>query len=233
MRTEIFNGNTSINRPKLTIRSNRKKYGFRLILIALVIIITSVMGCSDGAITAYMDYKPNSAPQILELKSDYTGSPVPGDIVTITCTTHDPDGNPLTYNFTSPQGSFTDQADREGRSEITFIVGNIAGGEDVNVTVTVTDSKDASASATLNVGKSSMGPVITLEGPGHRTSGADGYSAVTFRSNMDGYYQVGLAGDGTAEDTMDPERSLFIVKKNSDTVFTICGPTDSDIINEK
>ncbi len=223
MRTEIFNGNSSINRLKLITGYTGKKHGFRPVLLSLVI-ISSIMGCSDGAINAYMDYYPNRAPQILELQSDFSGMPVPGDIIKIYCETYDPDGNPLTYNYTSSRGSFTDQADGGGKSEITFIVGNITGGEDVNVSVLVTDSKKASAAATLNIGTSSMGPVITLVKPVSRTMGADGYSTVTFRSNMEGYYQVSLAGDGTAADKMDPERSLFIIKRNTDTLFTLCGP---------
>ncbi len=188
------------------------------------------MGCSDGAVNAYLDYEPNRAPQILELVSDFSGQPAPGDIMTIICRGSDPDGNPLTYAFTSSQGSFTGQAEGGGNSRITFLVGNISGGEDVSVTAKVTDSKNASVSATLNIGTSSLGPAITLE-PVNTTLGADGYSTVTFRSSMDGYYQVSLADSGIPADEMDPEGYFFFIKKDTDTVFTVCGSTDSDVID--
>ncbi len=186
------------------------------------------MSCSDGAVNAYLDYEPNRAPQILDLQSDFTGLPVPGDIMTVSCETYDPDGNPLTYDFTSGQGSFTGQQDREGKSEITFVVGNISGGEEVTVSVQVTDSKNASAAATLNIGTSSLGPAITLLGSDNRTIGADGYSAVTFRSSMDGFYQVDLADSGITGDEIDPDGYFFFIQKNTDTVFNICGTSYSD-----
>ncbi len=228
MRTEIFNPGVLINRTISKIRGSRKRSGWRSMMLWLLLLIAALTGCTDGAINAYMDYEPNRAPQILELQSDFGGLPVPGDIMTINCRVYDPDGNPLTYTFTSGQGSFTDQRDTAGGSEITFVVGNISGGEEVNVSVTVTDSKKASVAASLNIGTSSLGPVITLVKPMNTTIGADGYSPVTFRSSMKGYYQVGLAGDGIPADEFNPAKPLFIVQKNSDTLFTICGSLYSD-----
>ncbi len=232
MRTEIFNSHGFSDHRKTTVCKKNKITGFRLIALSLLISIAATISCSDGAINAYMNYVPNRAPQILDLASDFSGMPVPGDIITITCKTYDPDGNPLAYAFTSSRGSFTDQADSPGSSRVTFIVGNISGGEDVSVSVRVTDSKKASVSATLNIGKSSLGPLITILEPVNRTLGADGYTLVTFRSNMDGYYQVSLPGDGIPADIIDPEKSFFKIYKDSDTVFNICGSTDSDIIDK-
>ncbi len=190
----------------------------RLSVFIFLVIITP-FGCKKGAWDQYMEHEPNRSPVIISFTSDFSGAPEPGDVIRITCEASDPNrADTLRYTFSSDSGSFTEQSDTQTGSSVTFITGEITGGSDVNVNVTVTDPKNASVSQTLDLGRSRLGPVITYEPP-LSTIGADGYTSVTIRSDSSGYYQV-LVDDPPV---LNHVRPLFTLKKNEDVSIHICG----------
>ncbi len=68
-----------------------------------------------------------------------------GKISTVTADASDPDGDPLTYRWTANTGSFTSATNRQTPWTAPNTVGTVP------VTVTVTDSRGLSASATVNI----------------------------------------------------------------------------------
>ncbi len=192
-----------------------KRYSLCILLIFL-----SYIGCKKGAWDRYMEFEPNRAPVIISFTGDFTSAPEPGDVVRIDCEASDPNkGDALTYTFSSDSGSFTGQTGTPAGSTVTFITGEITGGREVKVNVTVTDRKNASASQTLDLGRSRLGPVITCDAP-LSTIGADGYTTITILSDSSGYYQVLL----DASPILNHVRPLFALNKDEDVSIDICGP---------
>jgi hypothetical protein len=156
--------------------------------IPITLLATLLLACGDDPVHLAREFIPNRAPEMLELSSDYPAgvTPEPGMAVTVTCAFRDPDGDRVTVNFTSDDGSFANLVTEGNEAAATFIVRGITGGENVTVTAKLGDPGGKSVTRSLDLGRSALGPVLTLVGPINDTIGADGFGSVIFRSNCDG-----------------------------------------------
>lgn len=80
----------------------------------------------------------------------------PGQTVTLTANAQDPDGDSLTYRWTAPAGTFSNPTGRTTEFTAPAQEGSIP------VTVTVSDGKDGSASATTNITVQRPAPIVEL-----------------------------------------------------------------------
>lgn len=164
-------------------------------LLIVVLIVSFGFGnifCGQGPVESARDFIPNRAPQIRLLSSDYTGDGsdiVTGYSINITVEANDPDGDPVNYTF-SGAGSFQDMLVTPEGCEITFIVGNITGGTNIVVNLTVRDDKGLSSSQSLYVAQTALGPVITITDTLPDEVSPISPVNITFQGDRSGYYQI-------------------------------------------
>ncbi len=190
--------------------------------------ILLITACGDQTLHNVQDFKPNRAPVIIKFISAHeAGDITPGLIVSLDLEAQDPEGDPLTVEFSSPRGSFRSMARNTPGASADFTVGNISGGDEVIVYARVTDNRGASVSASLEIGKSRIGPILTSTHEVTPVIKGNECTAVSFISDSDGYYQVKLLDDINEAAALDPNGTFFILKKGAGVELNICGPNYS------
>ena len=183
------------------------KKNIKNIFIVLIILIPLITACGNVPLSEANKFSPNQAPHIINFYYDDTqlDAPLiiePGTTVEIRCEAYDPEGKELQFDFTANNivntqnytGSFSNEGTDGSNGWVTFTVGQILGGQDVIVTVTITDHKGEVVTQDLNLGTSETGPTITVDENFQDgtviTMGADSKFTIPFQSSMNGNYQV-------------------------------------------
>ncbi len=160
----------------------------------LTVFLLAHLSCGTSIQDA-QNFIENKPPVITAFNADLpvgisSDSIVGGIAVDITVEASDPEGRPLTYDFTSESGSFANKTLTDDGCTVQFItLGDIAGGQDVIISLSVTYVKRTSVSTTLNIGSGKQGPALTLSlidtsiHPNNQTS-------FSFSSDSNGYYQI-------------------------------------------
>jgi 6-phosphogluconolactonase (cycloisomerase 2 family) len=208
---------------------------------ALTICLLFLASCGKSIKNA-QDFEPNRPPRIDTLYITVTladGSPLQKDklvagmsAIRIFVPATDPDKDPLTYEFTSPYGSFSDKSiSNDGCAIIFYISSNINGGVPVPVHIIVQDPKKASSTVDYTIGTGKVGANISVSvtGSAYIQPGKD--SEITFSADCEGMYQIYC--DNTvslpANAVMRDDLPIFRYKKDSNGAFqpmklSISGP---------
>ncbi|MDH5717375.1 MAG: hypothetical protein OEZ22_07025, partial [Spirochaetia bacterium] len=159
-----------------------------------ILILSLLISCGDDVIQKAQNFIPNKPPKIISFTSDSPGGAtlLPNQSFNVTVTAEDPNENEMTFTYTSDLGAFTQQKDEGGTSTVKYVLpGELYSGFEAIVTVTVTDSKGASTTQSLNLGSGKTGPQITL--PDGIVLGEylnnDSYTSVSFEADSNGFYQ--------------------------------------------
>ena len=180
----------------------------RLYLL-LTLLVASLLSCGDALETA-QKFKPNNAPVVDAMTGAFVN---PGGVsfdenaliahmtFDITVEAHDPDGQPLTYSYTSGHGSFSGQNDTAAGSTVKFMTGILKAGDKVSVTLTLTDTKNGVTVRELPIGTGKPVPGVTVTSWTAPTSSAAG--SVTLLADCDGFAQV------VEDDLLIPATALF------------------------
>ena len=101
---------------------------------------------------------------------------------------HDPEGQNLTYTYTSDFGSFSGQTDSAVGSTVKFLTKTLKAGDKVVVRLTLTDTKNGVTVYDLPIGTGKAVPVVTVTSWTAPTASATG--SVTARADCDGFFQI-------------------------------------------
>jgi hypothetical protein len=143
----------------------------------------------------------------------------------VTVTASDPDRNDLSYTFRSNDGSFEDKTATATGCSVNFIAGDLAGGEEIIVSVSVTDKRGGSAASSVNVGTAKQGPTIVVSAS--RTAiKSDGNLSLSVSANCEGVFQLwpDSATAPNAIDTSDPTKPMRIYKSGTTKTLKVAGP---------
>ncbi|MGL4369274.1 MAG: SUMF1/EgtB/PvdO family nonheme iron enzyme [Spirochaetota bacterium] len=191
---------------------------------ALLCGIVLFLNCGD-AIKSAQDFSANSAPVISSFSVVNTGTTVtPYSSYPVTVIAHDPDGQALSYDFSSASGGFSNKQITQSGCTANFIPGDLAGGQAVRVAVTVSDGHGGYASSSVDAGSAKQGPSISaLASRTHIRS--DGSLTLSLAANCPGVAQ--LWPDSAAEpagiDRTDSSKPMRIYSKGT-LDLTIGGP---------
>ena len=165
---------------------------FSIILFTLLVFVS----CGDGPVQKLIEFKTNSAPQILSFSSNAPGgaSLQPNQSFQIEVKATDADGQKISFEFSGNIGSFSGEQVDGDNASVTFILpGVISGGFQAIVNVTVTDTKGAASRQSLNIGSGILGPSLTLQNTLTqilRSTVAINTETINWSANANGFYQV-------------------------------------------
>jgi hypothetical protein len=173
---------------------NRNLIKMEYLLISGLIFIGPT--CGD-AIQKLQEFIPNRAPVITKFNSDSPGKNalLPNLQISVIVEAHDPDYNPLEYEFISDIGSFANQRKTGKGARVTYILPAAFSPElEVKIRVKVTDSKKMSASKSLDIGSGKTGAIIIQEEEINMFLTTDGKRTIRWQADSEGYYQVRILG---------------------------------------
>jgi len=168
------------------------------VILPLILLTASVALASCGeTIGNAQDFVPNKAPIIENvILTDSNGNPIDKNSVTIGLKAYcvvkalDPERAPLTYTFSSPNGSTTLPSVSPDGCSVYFSVENVQAGIPVSLRMTVSDDKDASVGVSITVGTGKLGATVTMNNPESAYVRKDTMTRCTFTSTATGWYQV-------------------------------------------
>ncbi len=187
------------------------------VILPLILMTVSIALTYCGqTIGNAQDFVPNKAPVIEDVTlTDYKGKPIDKNSVTIGLKVYcvvkavDPERAPLTYTFSSPNGSTTLPSVSPDGCSVYFSVENVQAGIPVSLRMTVSDDKDASAGVSITVGTGKLGATVTVNNPESAYVRKDTMTRCTFTSTETGWYQV----VESSADITDPEAVMTSLSK--------------------
>lgn len=202
---------------------------------ALTFCILPVITCGT-AIQQAQNFKPNQAPVIDTVTvTDSVGTIItpatalnliPNTVFVIRIEAHDPEGQHLTYSVSSATASQQSGATDSSGYTAQFITNStVTALVPVNVQITVSDKKGASASLTAEVGKGKVGATVTLNSTTSKLFFANGDMNVSITSSTGGFCQI-VNGDGLASPpaAVSSAYSFSSCSAGTSTTLTVSGP---------
>ncbi|MBL8033321.1 MAG: DUF1554 domain-containing protein [Leptospiraceae bacterium] len=185
-----------------------------------------LLACDGALVKQIRDFRSNQAPVITKFSSNSPGGAtlLPNQVFTINVEANDPEGKNITYKYSSEIGLFSGQSDSSGSSQVTFVLpNNLTPGFVANVQVTVTDEKKAATVQTLNLGSGKVGPAVTQVGSSNNSLKPSDSVSITWQTQSDGYYQIGVIDNDAATCQLDLNGALYIYNANTPVVTTVYG----------
>jgi formylglycine-generating enzyme required for sulfatase activity len=205
----------------------------KIIALTFASIITAAAFISCGsAIKEGQDYSPNNPPVIsgITVMNEDGGSISskviePDTTFILSVAANDPDGNALTYKFSSDTGSFSSKTDSETGCLVVFKTANISGGEEVTAYVIVSDGHGASVRQSVDIGTGKLGPTITMTvSPSHGYIKSSGIVTLSVSANCSGIFQIKPSGG----DSIDFGSDMMRFSGSGDAATAvIVGPNSS------
>ena len=158
----------------------------------------ALLSC-EGTIKDAQDFKPNECPVIgVMTGARYDGDPVDSTNIindtsyVITAEASDPEGQPLSYDFSSDYGSFNNLVATESGCSILFVTGGVKGSAPVTIVMRAIDTKNGVTEKkfTLGTGKPYPELVVTHAAPETVSVNDSGYYSVTVWADCDGEFQI-------------------------------------------
>ncbi|TAL31036.1 MAG: hypothetical protein EPN93_18610 [Spirochaetes bacterium] len=184
-------------------------------------------GCSE-VVGPLKDFTPNKAPSIISFTDDLVPATpiVPGLTSLLAVEASDPEGEALHFEYSSADGSFSDQTDTKSGSTVTFHAGShIIPLQPVSVKVTVSDDRKGKASQEIVLGTTASGPALTSIGDIPVYTASSGQVNYTFTANTSGLYQVqAVAGTGAVAPAYDMGLANYYYHAGSEVTVSVDGP---------
>jgi hypothetical protein len=164
------------------------------------------------------DFSPNQAPVIETggiLLTDTSGNAYTREAVIVglkvrcTVTAHDPEKKTLLYSFDSSYGSISNQTVTDTGCTVDFLLERINQNYPIILNLTVSDDKNASASAAIDIGTGQTGVILTVNSPLKGYLPKNSTTEFTFEATGTGWYQV----LESSADITDIESSMSIIQK--------------------
>ena len=186
------------------------------------------LGCSE-VVGPLQNFTPNKAPFIISFEDNLAEGTMikPGDTAILTVEASDPEGEKLHFEFSSADGSFSEQEDTKFGSTVTFHAGShIIPLQPVSVKVTVRDDRKGKASQEIVLGDTAGGPALTSIGEVPVYIKSDEQVEFTFTANTSGLYQVQALDDPNPLANPDYSDLLanYYYAAESEVTVTIDGP---------
>jgi|GEM_PF-1288804 len=182
--------------------------------------------CDGALVKQIRDFRSNQAPVITKFASNSPGGAtlLPNQVFALNVEANDPEGKNITYKYSSEIGLFSGQSDNVGSSQVTFVLpNNVTPGFVANVQVTVTDEKKAAVVQMLNLGSGKVGPAVTQIGTSVNSLKPSDSVSITWQTQSDGYYQIGVIDNDAATCQIDLGGALYIYNANTPVVTTVYG----------
>ena len=164
-------------------------------LVAFVILLFFAVNCG-GSIKDAQNFEPNEPPVInkissVSLSSASSSSIKKGMKFTINVNAYDPEGKPLTYDFSSDYGTFGKLVISDDGCSIPFVVnGFVESGKPVNINLFVTDIKGSSSSTNYDIGTGKRGPSVEVSFLQSKYMQSTHSTQISVKSNCEGIYQI-------------------------------------------
>jgi hypothetical protein len=214
------------NRSSQTTDPKKPGIHIGVLFVSLLLCVASQAHCGE-AISDAQNFTPNSPPTIHAVTVNNPGNApvISYHPYLVTVTASDPDRNDLSYTFRSNDGSFEDKTTTATGCSVNFIAGDLAGGEEIIVSVSVTDKRGGTAVSSVNVGTAKQGPTIVVSAS--RTAiKSNGNLLLSVSANCEGVFQLwpDSATAPSAIDTSDPTKPMRIYKSGTTKTLKVAGP---------
>lgn len=189
----------------------------------------------EGTIKDAQDFKPNKPPVIgVMTGARYDGKPVDSTNIIndtsyiITAEASDPEGQPLTYEFSSDFGSFNDLAVTASGCSILFVTGGVKGNTPVTIVMKATDTKNGVSEKTFTLGTGKPYPKLVVEPTAISVSNHDSGvpTPITVWADCDGEFQIfcnnAITRESDAHIDIRQPATIFNMGASAITV-NICG----------
>ena len=165
--------------------------------IGIGITILLCVSCGNSIKDA-QDFIPNKTPVVTTFTVQYIGTDTAynsnrlytGMPFLVTVNAYDPEKSTLTYSVTSNSGTFSTQTKTATGITCTFYIGAITGGDPIQITLAVSDQKNASFIQTHDVGKGKTGPGLSITPPTNSAITPDGDTTMKISCDSEGTYRV-------------------------------------------
>ncbi len=196
-----------------------------LCIYCLLSFAAASFSCGGRPLEKAKNFKSNRAPVITGFTSNYSGQLIiPGLTIRAVAEAYDPDGNEFIFSFSSDKGSFSNIIRRDNICTVDYIIGDISGGEEIILDVTVSDKKGASSTGSLNIGKSNTGPVLKQLNETNSVIRAADVVPVKFISDSAGYYQILVIDDDSLSCNYDDNKPWYTLIEETEISINIYGP---------
>ncbi|MGL4368717.1 MAG: Ig-like domain-containing protein, partial [Spirochaetota bacterium] len=211
--------------------------------LTFFIAVACLPGCGKS-ISDAQKFIANRAPEVSAFTASYIGTDssftsdrlYSGMPFLITVMAEDPEKQQLSYSLTSSQGTFASQVATDTGITCNFYVGSIGGGDFVQVTLTITDPKNAVFTQTLDIGSGKTGPGISLSAPEVKAISPSGETTLTFSCDSVGSYRVYCDNSITSADSAKIGTSVTLYNaENTDVIVHLIGsssasPSDNAVV---
>lgn len=194
--------------------------------LGYLVLLLWFSACDGALVKQIRDFRSNQAPVITKFSSNSPGGAtlLPNQVFTINVEANDPEGKNITYKYSSETGLFSGQSDNGSSSQVTFVLpNNLTPGFVANVQVTVSDEKKAAVIQTLNLGSGKVGPAVSQIGTSVNSLKPSDSVSITWQTQSDGYYQIGVIDNDAATCQLDLGGALYIYNANTPVVTTVYG----------
>lgn len=172
----------------------RKNHVHIVLLLTAIFFFTE---CGKSIKTA-QDFIPNKAPVMGEITQAMAsdGSAVDktkiisGLPIRVTVPAYDPEGNDLSFDINSANGSVQSIQKLSTGCTFIFYPQNISGNTEIDISIAALDDKKASAATVFNVGTGKSGAILTLAVSGKSSITESGTTSLTLTSSSTGYFEI-------------------------------------------
>ncbi|HEY1407060.1 MAG TPA: hypothetical protein VF857_10660 [Spirochaetota bacterium] len=199
---------------------------------AFLILLTLIVSCGTVVEDA-QSFKPNQAPEIGAMTgSRYDGAATETANIlndttyVITVDAVDPEGQPITYDFTSEYGSFNDLQTTATGCSILFVTGGVKGNTPVTIMMTATDTKKGVSEKTFTLGNGKPPPSLVVTPTTLCVSDTGSPTPITVWADCDGEFQIfcNNAITDPADAHIDITQPATVFRLNSPArTVNICG----------
>lgn len=197
----------------------------RKYVVSLSLIIAAALLSCEGTIQDAQDFTPNKHPVIgIMTGARYDGNPVDSTNIIndtsyiITAEVSDPEGQPLTYEFTSDSGSFNNLVPTAYGCSILFVTGGVKGNTPVTIVMKATDTKNGVSEKTFTLGTGKPFPKLVVTPADISVNDSGVPTPITVWADCDGEFQI------FCDNTISNESDAHIDIHQPATIFTAGDP---------